>query len=411
MEQKRLNIAEILEDYPKGTNLYSPPFGKVTLDYIDLTDKFPIVIKYNDGVNCVSFMKDGRYVNMKDVECCLFPSKGMRDWEKMKWKRGDVLYSEALGCFTIFAGWANDEYTMFDGRYIYNSAMWRDKSFYDTKLFDKANENEECCLFPSKGMRDWEKMKWKRGDVLYSEALGCFTIFAGWANDEYTMFDGRYIYNSAMWRDKSFYDTKLFDKANENDTKDYFKKMEKTYGGTLNRETLEIEKSFEPKNGDFICFVDEDSERHIVIFKSMDSRWLKYYASVMRNGTWFNCNSAFGTTFNERENIFNLRLATEKEKQVLLSVLASRGKTWDSEKCCVEELPNTKKTECPFKPFDKVLVRISDVDRWRAAFFESESKSSNFPYSVIGYNSAYIQCIPYEGNEHLLGTTKEPKTK
>ena len=142
MEQKRLNIAEILKDYPKGTNLYSPPFGKVTLDYIDLTDKFPIVIKYNDGVNCVSFMKDGRYVNMKDVECCLFPSKGMRDWEKFCWKRGDVVTNIDDGITAIFDGWASDTYDKFNTAYSYEAAdsSYNEEVVYETCDFVKLSE-------------------------------------------------------------------------------------------------------------------------------------------------------------------------------------------------------------------------------------------------------------------------------
>lgn len=59
-----------------------------------------------------------------------------------------------------------------------------------------------------------------------------------------------------------------------------------------------------------------------------------------------------------------------------------------------------------FKPFDKVLVRDSDIAFWRANIF-SRYVSTNFnPYVCI--TGCYRQCIPYEGNEHLLGTDRNP---
>jgi hypothetical protein len=66
-----------------------------------------------------------------------------------------------------------------------------------------------------------------------------------------------------------------------------------------------------------------------------------------------------------------------------------------------------KKPEHQFKPFDKVLGRNGDNRIWEPDFFASYSRISNFRCYCIG--SVYEQCIPYEGNEHLLGTTDKPK--
>lgn len=57
-----------------------------------------------------------------------------------------------------------------------------------------------------------------------------------------------------------------------------------------------------------------------------------------------------------------------------------------------------------FKPFDKVLVRDSDEGLWKCDFFSH--------IDVDGYyclRSCWKQCIHYEGNEHLLGTTNKPE--
>lgn len=245
MEQKRLNIAEILEDYPDGTKLYSNTFGNVTLKQVDIMDNFPIIIEWNDGHSCAALKNDGRYINVHDAECCLFPSKGMRDWEKMKWKRGDVLCSEDKynTCYVIFDKWNNQNYTNFSVKYCYSYNYNCDEnSVFNTSLFRKITDEDEM------------------------------------------------------------------DKA--------ISIIGKHYGGTLNRETLEIEKP-------------------------------------------------------------------EKSKE----------------------------PEHTFKPFDKVLVRNNEEDEWRAAFFEYEFTSSSYPYRVIGAPTDYRQCIPYEGNEHLIETIHEPTNK
>lgn len=61
------------------------------------------------------------------------------------------------------------------------------------------------------------------------------------------------------------------------------------------------------------------------------------------------------------------------------------------------------KPECPFKPFDKVLVRNYDNTVWFANYFSHYKDNNGYHYACI--DDSYIFCIPYEGNEHLLGTT------
>lgn len=68
-----------------------------------------------------------------------------------------------------------------------------------------------------------------------------------------------------------------------------------------------------------------------------------------------------------------------------------------------------KKSE--FKAFDRVLVRDEDQERWGVHLYSHyDSYNDEYAYRMVG-NSGYAQCIPYEGNEHLLGTTDSPKPK
>ena len=53
------------------------------------------------------------------------------------------------------------------------------------------------------------------------------------------------------------------------------------------------------------------------------------------------------------------------------------------------------------KPFDKVLVRDDDTELWKIEFFERYNHIyETYPY--VGLRAVWKQCIPFEGNEHLL---------
>lgn len=89
--------------------------------------------------------------------------------------------------------------------------------------------------------------------------------------------------------------------------------------------------------------------------------------------------------------------ATEEVKDKLFEAMDKAGYTWDGE---------TLKKKPQFKPFDKVLVRESESAKWRCAFYSHFEPNSIYHYVTTG--SMYDMCIPFEGNEHLIGTTKNP---
>lgn len=72
--------------------------------------------------------------------------------------------------------------------------------------------------------------------------------------------------------------------------------------------------------------------------------------------------------------------------------------------CLHIEVPDIERQ---FKPFDKVLVRNPNNkdDKWTCDIF---SHMDGDCYVLLsGY--ANYKVIPYEGNEHLVGTTDEPR--
>lgn len=86
MENKELNLCEILKDCPKGTKLYTPLYGVCSLYSVD--DKF-VTVDYVGTVNVIcheTFFPNGAISELGD-ECLLFPSKDNRDWSKFKPKK------------------------------------------------------------------------------------------------------------------------------------------------------------------------------------------------------------------------------------------------------------------------------------------------------------------------------------
>lgn len=98
MEEKDLNLVEILENAPKGTKLYSPIFGECELDYIR-DNKIYILSDHGSE----HFYTNGNYLN-DCGECLLFPSRENRDWSTFKIEKeeesikvGDYLRQKGTG--------------------------------------------------------------------------------------------------------------------------------------------------------------------------------------------------------------------------------------------------------------------------------------------------------------------------
>ena len=90
--------------------------------------------------------------------------------------------------------------------------------------------------------------------------------------------------------------------------------------------------------------------------------------------------------------------ATKEVKDKLFEAMDKAGYTWDGE--------TLKKKEPQFKPFEKVLVRDSESEKWECTFYSYFNSKSRYPHSTT--SGMYAMCIPFEGNEHLVGTTKNP---
>lgn len=79
---EHIDLTKILKDCPKGTILYSSVHGEVSFLCINSQFSFhPIKVLLEDG-SSVCYAANGKFNNIYNGECCLFPSREMRDWSK-----------------------------------------------------------------------------------------------------------------------------------------------------------------------------------------------------------------------------------------------------------------------------------------------------------------------------------------
>lgn len=118
MEQKDIDIYEILKDEERGTELYTPICGRVWFSGManDKDSKSAIWTERENGEERF-FDKNGKV--SKEGEVLLFPSNEMRDWSKF-FKKGDVLVSEDGCVHIIFEKFEGDTYTNFIGKHYFD---------------------------------------------------------------------------------------------------------------------------------------------------------------------------------------------------------------------------------------------------------------------------------------------------
>ena len=404
---------------------------------------------------------------------------------------GTELYTPKCGN-VWHSGMANDKDSA--------KAIWTEDEAGREHFFDKNGKiykEGEILLFPSKEMRDWSKF-FKKGDVLVHRNGDIHVIFEGFKDNRYTRFKGKHY----LWKE-CFEDynkevsemiTFTFRKASDDEAQIYINTIEKFLGGKLNRETLEIEKP-QPE------FKDGD----VLFVKCKGSAFIEIFNYSKNNGDLYD-HASLDTTTHEldisgeykifKENIMEIRLATEEEKKQFFSAIAKKGKAWDAEKKQIvdlkpafeigklyvfndededgkvavigkvigknesdgtltfgeqydienehfvtnetfylnislhKELREATELEAElfakhrsirlkeekeareqpdFKTFDKVLVRDGKEYEWLPALFvRDRGEGANYRYKVLSLRSGkpaeFACCIPYEGNENIIFT-------
>lgn len=316
--------------------------------------------------------------------------------------KGTKLYSPLFG--NVYFSDINNSTTYV----LHHTSM---ASFYSDATFIKFEEAEPL-LFPSKEMRDWSKFAWKKGDVLVNNDGDKEIIFKDWFDDSYTKFYGEHYLNYEDENNIKYLKEVIccinrYSIEGNGASLCYIKTIEKRLGGKLNLETLEIEKTQpEFKDGD-IVFVEShmlgiNTSSMIAIFRK-EKEIDKYKFSPAL------CESNEHDTYLREDSVVLspseikiFRPATDSEKQQLFVALAKENKAWDAEKKEIVDL----KPKYELKPFDKVVVRCSEADRWSIDFFSYKVSNG---YICTG-DAWFKYCLPYnEETAKLIGTTNNAK--
>ena len=157
-------------------------------------------------------------------------------------------------------------------------------------------------------------------------------------------------------------------------------------------------KQPEFKDGD-VVFVRCKRFCYIEIFNYFKDDGLYDYASL---STTLHMIDICGKYPIPKDEIIEIRIATDSEKKQLFEALAKKNKGWDAERKAIVDL----KTKWTPKPFDRVITRVDDNAIWAANIFSHIDQ--NGEYVTIGCIAGYPYCLPYnEETAHLLGTTDD----
>ncbi len=269
---------------------------------------------------------------------------------------------------------------------IYNSHL----TFYSDGSYALSGE---CVLFPSKDQRDWSKFRLpvKRGDIMM-KIDGNYPFIASGicTKDDFPRpkaICGMNKTGKIIMRNNNQWTSDFYIPASEEVKKKLFDKITEA-GYKWNADTLELEE-IEPtfKEGDVIV----DDQDNICLIEKINSHTDVIVNAVLYHNNAFTIYSS--TTVNRPIN--NCRLASAEEINQLLEMLDKNNYTLINGK-----LTKVKK----LKPFDKVLARNWPDNEWVITLFSQYRAGEDRPYQCLA-GFEYKYCIPYEGNECLLGTT------
>lgn len=142
MEQKDIDIYEILNGMPEGILLYTPLCGIVGLSYLASNKEAGKAIWTENKNGEYSFNKNGRW--MEGGEVMLFPSNEMRDWSKF-FKKGDML--EYVGGVDvkgncIFEKYEDETKTRFIGRFVKENEVLNPNRYLTLRIADWVKSDD-----------------------------------------------------------------------------------------------------------------------------------------------------------------------------------------------------------------------------------------------------------------------------
>ena len=397
------NIFNILKDMPTGTKLYSPLYGKCKFSKLAANMESMEAIWTESGNSGFAFNKFGRY--MPNGDCLLFPSKDMRDWSKLTWKKGDVLISVDGLAQVIFDGFVDDGYLNFNGKYLYGrsgNGEIEENIILFTKYYQKTDSKEHIEFVEKKlggklnlDTLEIEKESFKDGDFLHLETKdGYVYIFIKkegkktgsyaccWIDNlgEYNLDkDGSYVVEDEK--------VKVLKLATDEEKHQLLSTLE---GAGFHWYADEHKLGTRPVPGKCYYFEMENELAYIAKLDKFEGCELTFSSNVSWNprcsGEFDYEDSSFVVSY---KDCYGFRGANENEIKFL-----------DNSKA------DNKNAQQKFKPLQYVLAKslaCYDMDEWNLFQYAYQNKEG--VHIMVG-GAAFKECIPYAGNEDLLGTTK-----
>ena len=431
MEQKDIDIYEILKDEEYGTELYTPKCGRVWHSGMANDKDSAKAIWTEDGAGREHFFdKNGKIY--KEGEILLFPSKQMRDWSKF-FKKGDVLVNKDRDVHVIFERFADDTYCSFVGKYY----LWKENNDTEqfcknerllTSDFQKAGKDAAQTYLKTIEKRLGGKLNretlevekaqpdFKDGDIVSLEIryidsedviAETYILHGDYHNGENLNFYAGYrdnitdkvIYNSFVRPDKTSVKKELLRYATEEEKQQLFDALEKEgkRWDSEKKQIVDLKPAFEV--GKLYVFNEDDEDGELTIIGELIAK--NESEDTLTFGNQYEIeNEKFVT-----DQTFDLRISVNKElREATENEVELFNKHYDIWKNGKEE-----REQPAFKTFDKVLVRDGGEYEWLPALFvRDRGEGANYRYKVLSLRSGkpaeFACCIPYEGNENIIFT-------
>lgn len=420
MEQKDIDIYEILKDVEYGTELYTPMCGKVVLTCLTSSNEMIRTDKYT---RIYRFDKNGRWE--KEGEVMLFPSAEMRDWSKF-FKKGDVLEyagdDEGLQGSCTFEKFEDETKTRFLGRYVKEKEALYSKRPSSLRTADwvKSDDPADYIRFVEERLGgklnrktleiEKPQPEFKDGDLAFADYGNRQDVFI--VSGITGLSEG---YSSFISLDLSSltlsmgYRTCFFKKdlcklrlATDSEKKQLFSALEKESKAwdAEKKQIVDLKPAFEI--GKLYVFNEDDEDGELTIIGEL----------IAKN------ESEDTLTFGNQYEIENEKFVTDQTFDLRISVNKELREATEGECCTFQEActlwekskEKKSKEQSAFKTFDKVLVRDEEENEWIPALFvRDRGEGANFRYEALsihsGKTSGFSCCIPFEGNEYLAFTS------
>lgn len=446
--ENKINIAELLKDCPKGMELDCTAYeGIITLDEVTNSESYPIKVNISYGNGSFAFATLSKYGQTDGTtfnKCVIFP-KGKITWEGFtppccKFEDGDILAYTRRSHTTVFIYRNKDSEPKFTTSFYVGYTIgvcYHDFHIYNQSTLIALNDNcddvrlateeEKQKLFQAIEENGY---KWNAETKTLEKLIESKFKIGNWYQCTKDFFGKGVTFD----KNTTYYCAK--EGCLQDEYRCHIAIIKDLY------DNFKLWTIQDAKDGDVLAAYE-----CLVLFKKLDGLNIKCYCTYH-----FMNNPSFYVDTLQNKDAFHP--ATKEEKQKLFDAIKAEGYHWNSETKTLEKLPkfkvgdkvkykNTNICKCikryndilnyyvtsddyiinlekqddwklipnkfditTLKPFEsRVLVRNVNGDLWKPAIYGFSH--SNGCYVVGGVY--WGQCIPYDVNKELLGTTNNPE--